>query len=226
MTWLAMAIPFLPHLTRDLYALLGWHPTLAYVAVETPSGYLRRVPRPAVLDYFKPAYCTIALLALGAMLTVELRRGFCLPRLVLIITQGLGLVLVWFAGLWGLAIIAINHWLTSIGLASHIADSQRCNRTAAVIMLAGTLLFCALFVDPHMVWAHGLSAATLHFSFAAVAFRLGLGFVHFLYDRWLYKFSDPAVRATIGAAVFDFKPQPHISRIKRFALQTYRASDV
>jgi hypothetical protein len=28
--------------------------------------------------------------------------------------------------------------------------------------------------------------------------RIGLGFVHFLYDRWLWKLSDPRVRATIG----------------------------
>jgi hypothetical protein len=26
--------------------------------------------------------------------------------------------------------------------------------------------------------------------------------VHFLYDRWLYKFSGPQVRATIGADMF------------------------
>lgn len=28
--------------------------------------------------------------------------------------------------------------------------------------------------------------------------RLGLGFVHFLYSRWVWKFSDPRVRATIS----------------------------
>ena len=32
--------------------------------------------------------------------------------------------------------------------------------------------------------------------------RFGLGFVHFLYDRWLYKFSDPEVGATIGQDIF------------------------
>jgi hypothetical protein len=29
--------------------------------------------------------------------------------------------------------------------------------------------------------------------------RMGLGFVHFLYDRWIWKLSDPQVRATIGS---------------------------
>ena len=28
--------------------------------------------------------------------------------------------------------------------------------------------------------------------------RMGLGFVHFLYDRWVWKLRDPLVRATIG----------------------------
>jgi hypothetical protein len=34
----------------------------------------------------------------------------------------------------------------------------------------------------------------------AVALRTGLGFVHFLYDRWVYRFGDPAVRAIVGSA--------------------------
>lgn len=197
-----MLMPFLPHLTRDLYALLGWHPALTYIRVEVPSGYLQRVPHPSVLGYFEPVYFTIAALAVAVMLALEWRRGFCLPRAVLILTQGAGLVLVWFAVLWGLAIIAINHWLTSIGLASHIADNRRCNGVAIGIMFAGAALFCVLFIDPRTVWMHGLSSAALSFSFAAVAFRLGLGFVHFLYDRWIYRFSNPAVRATIGASLF------------------------
>ena len=29
--------------------------------------------------------------------------------------------------------------------------------------------------------------------------RIGLGFVHFLYDRWLWRFSDPQMRARIGS---------------------------
>jgi hypothetical protein len=32
--------------------------------------------------------------------------------------------------------------------------------------------------------------------------RLGLGFVHFLYDRRIYRFSDPMVGATIGREIF------------------------
>jgi hypothetical protein len=32
--------------------------------------------------------------------------------------------------------------------------------------------------------------------------RIGLGFVHFLYDRWVYKLSDPQVRAIIGRDIF------------------------
>jgi hypothetical protein len=32
------------------------------------------------------------------------------------------------------------------------------------------------------------------------ATEIGLGFVHFLHDRWAYRFSNSEVRATIGTA--------------------------
>jgi hypothetical protein len=35
-----------------------------------------------------------------------------------------------------------------------------------------------------------------------LGFGTALGIVHFLYDRWVYSLSAPAVRATIGAAIF------------------------
>jgi hypothetical protein len=32
--------------------------------------------------------------------------------------------------------------------------------------------------------------------------RWGLGFVHFLYSRWVWNISDPKIRATIGRGIF------------------------
>jgi hypothetical protein len=69
-------------------------------------------------------------------------------------------------------------------------------------MGAGFVLFCLLFVDLRKLPTVGLTTAALYFTVTAVGFRLGLGFVHFLYDRWLYKLSDPPVRATIGRDIF------------------------
>jgi len=127
------------------------------------------------------------------------------PRALFILTDGLGLILIFHAGLWGFAIIGMNHWMVAIGLASHVHANQRGSSSAAPfvlgLMVAGAVLFSLLFVNLAAL-GHGFSGAALQFSTVIVGLRLGLGFVHFLYDRWLYKFSDPEARATIGGDVF------------------------
>lgn len=76
-------------------------------------------------------------------------------------------------------------------------------------MAAGLMLFCVLFVDPQKALSVGLSTGMLSFTVATVGFRLGLGFVHFLYDRWIYKLSNPQVRATIGRDIFRRSHRSH-----------------
>jgi hypothetical protein len=186
--WAAMAMPFIPHIAEGIHSLTGW-----------PSG-----PHP-FLDHLRLGYLVAALAMIVGMLAQEWFAGRSLPRAVFILTDGLGMVFVFHFGLWGFAIIALNHWLVAIGLASHVhANSSRGNPWpfALAMMSAGSVLFCFLFVDLRKVPTAGLSAATLHFTVAAVGLRLGLGFVHFLYDQWIYKLSDPQVRATIGRDIF------------------------
>ena len=67
------------------------------------------------------------------------------------------------------------------------------------LTIAGAAVFCLLFVSLSALPTYGFSVEVLHFTVTVVGLRLGLGFVHFLYDRWIYKLSDPRVRATIGA---------------------------
>ena len=53
------------------------------------------------------------------------------------------------------------------------------------------------------------SALSVRVTAIAVSIRLGLGFVHFCYDRWIYKLSDPAIRTTIGADLFGLPKTAH-----------------
>lgn len=304
-TWAAMLMPFIPRL---MWAFHDW------------TGLLSR----ADVDYVKPAYFILAVLAIGAMLWREITRtvraaasthnpsgsvmcgsaecvgifvgsiprlsraaqAYVSPRTILILTDGLSLVLIWYAGLWGFAIIALNHWLTAIGLASHVAANERmtrehnpgsdvpnapCIRTelrlaapwssgpagvqlsddtlrrshrnlrfvwsqllrssaamcsrfrlprcrrvldyqpaaafAITLIALGLALFAALFVRWPLYFGEPMALNNpyildperwLSFTVTAVGFRLGLGFVHFLYDKWLYKMSALEVRQTIG----------------------------
>jgi type IV secretory pathway TrbD component len=149
-----------------------------------------------------------------AMLWREWRTIRSLPRAIFILTDGLALILIFHIGLWGFAIIAMNHWLVAIGLASHVHANREGVSPwpfALGLCLAGLLLFAALFVDPVKLLSGGISTAMLSFSAAAVGFRLGLGFVHFLYDRWIWRLSDPQVRATIGRDLFPETRLPQLA---------------
>jgi hypothetical protein len=183
MTWAAMLMPFIPRLAHGLHDTTGWPPSPAFIA------------------YVRPAYFALAALAVGAMMWREMRLGTCAPRQILILTDGLAMMLIWFAGLWGFAILALNHWLVAIGLAAHVHANNR--RAASTLPFALTLIILGLVVFAVLFIRHAaLSTAMLGFTVTAVGARLGLGFDHFLYDRWIYKLSNSQVRATIGKDIF------------------------
>jgi hypothetical protein len=175
-TWATMLIPFIPHLAKGSHDAIGW-PT-------TPHPFL---------DYVHSLYVAVALVATAAMVICELRVGFCVPRLLFIAVNGFGMIAAFWFGLWGFAIVAINHWLVAIGLSSHVYSNNRnwpTSLVAASLIIFGILIFGLLFCKFYPV--------SMLVTTTALGFRVGLGFVHFLYDRCLYKFSDPVVRATIG----------------------------
>jgi hypothetical protein len=186
--WATMLMPFIPRMAKWTHDLAGW-PEHA---------------RP-FLDYVQQGYALTAVVVIVLMLWREWRVGPGPPRILFIVTDGFGMIMTFWFGLWGFAIIAINHWLVAIGLASHIHANHRGGSTRVFsvgLIAAGMVIFCLLFVNIGMLTVTGFSTDTLYFTVTAVGCRLGLGFVHFLYDRWIYKLSDPQVRATIGRDVF------------------------
>lgn len=183
--WAAMGAALIPRVAHGLHDLTGW-PARAH----------------PFLEYVMWTYLGAAVILIAAMLTHEWFTTRSLPRAIFIAVDGAALALVFCVGLWGFAIIALNHWLVAIGLAAHV-DANANQRSswpfALTVMAAGFALFCLLFVDLYRLPTVGLTIAALHFTVISVSFRLGLGFVHFLYDRWLYQLHRPEVRATIGA---------------------------
>jgi hypothetical protein len=86
-------------------------------------------------------------------------------------------------------IFSFNHWLVAIGLCS-IVSRRRWVFVAGMLLLGGA----------GFVWmiptSHGNLIRVVP---VIVCARIGFGFVHFLYDGWIWKLSDPQVRATIGS---------------------------
>jgi hypothetical protein len=87
-------------------------------------------------------------------------------------------------GLW-----SVNHWVVDLGLSSRVA--KRGWVFIAGVLAAGLVGF--LWMVPTS------SGMMIRMIPVIICARLGLGFVHFLYSRWVWQLSDPQVRATIGA---------------------------
>jgi hypothetical protein len=114
----------------------------------------------------------------------------------------------------GFAIYTAGHWLTAIGLSSHIYSVHRSKSGseahwydapfvfAIVLIVASVLCFVLLFASSTFTPSNNLIHASIHITATAIGLRAGLGFVHFLYDRYIYKFSNEEVRATIGKDLF------------------------
>jgi hypothetical protein len=145
-------------------------------------------------DAVRDGYVFIAAVAIVVMLWRETLAGIlCLPRVLFIVTDALGLVLVFWQGLTGFAIYSVNHWLVAIGLASHVHAGHRGRSPAlfaGLLMVSGTILFALLFLT--------FPRFAFRVTMPAIGLRVGIGFVHFLYDRYIWKLSDPQVRETIG----------------------------
>jgi hypothetical protein len=91
-----------------------------------------------------------------------------------------------------LGLLSLNHWLVEIGLCGRASGNQWL--FIGVVLALGTIGFAWLRVTP--------SGNMMVVIPVVVGARLGLSFVHFLYDRWIWKFSDPEIRATIGRKLF------------------------
>jgi hypothetical protein len=153
----------------------------------------------SLLEGFRYGCTAAALAAAGGMLW----RERCLPRVLFILTDALGIGLTFFGGLWGFAIISMNHWLVAIGLTSHVYGVHRGVSPlpfALALAAMGGIVYCLLFVD--------LRTGLLHFTALAAGLRLSSGFVHFLYDRWIWRLSDPRMRAIIGGDIFSPRHSP------------------
>jgi hypothetical protein len=124
--------------------------------------------------------------------------GWRVPRWVCVgATAALmaGIPLVFHAGWyrWFLLVaIDFNHWLIDIGL------SSRVSRYSWLFVPAVAALGCIGFVWKIPTPDH-ITTVIIPWVIQA---RWGVGIAHFLYSRWIWKLSDPQVRATIGQDLF------------------------
>ena len=147
-------------------------------------------------------YFLAAAAGVVAMLLTESRWS---PRILFIIADAIGLMFFLQSFLWGFAIWSMNHWLVAIGLSSHVYGVQRGRSPApfvAGLIAAGVFVFWLIYgsgVNLDTIFDPKFAVKTTIILMSA---RYGVAFTHFLYDRWLWQFSNPDVRATIGKNLF------------------------
>jgi hypothetical protein len=178
-TWATMSIPIVPALAKMVHGMIGW---------PAAHPFLDAIEAICVMGTF---------IVTAAMLVRERRNGWCVPRVLFIVTCSFGFVASFWFDVWAIAIVMINHWLVAIGLSSHVYSVHRhCSSSvvALVLIIVGVAMFALLFIS--------VPPLAVKVTFPALGLRIGIGFVHFLYDRWVYKLSDPNVGATIGRNMF------------------------
>jgi hypothetical protein len=85
-------------------------------------------------------------------------------------------------------LVSVNHWVVDLGLSSQVV--KRGWLFIAGVLSMGLIGFVWMVPSPG-----GTMIRMIPWIICA---RLGLGMVHFLYSRWVWKLSNPLVRATIG----------------------------
>ncbi len=107
-----------------------------------------------------------------------------------------GLVNAWWTGPLMIGAVSVNHWVVDIGLSSRVAKRSW-------VFIAGVLAVGVIGFVWIVPTSYGMMIRVVP---AIICARLGLGFVHFLYSRWVWKLGDPQVRATIGKDLFATPP--------------------
>lgn len=92
----------------------------------------------------------------------------------------------------GMGVFSASHWLQEIGLCAVV--SRRSWLFTAAALLMGVVGFAWMVPTPTGNFIRVIPVV--------ISARMGLGFAHFLYDRWLWKIGDPEVRAIIGSSLF------------------------
>lgn len=166
----------------------------------------------------------IAGVSLLYMLAREIAREekFSIPRFVTVANIGLLPIVIFYSMPAFNAMYGLSHFLTAIGLTGHILSVNQTRKAGRfewrkfAKFYATYLAFISIFPcflvykTMELEWSSNgflnLENASV-FLTTVVGFRFGLAIVHFLYDRFVYKFSQPEVRKSIGSDLLSpFEP--------------------
>ena len=89
-------------------------------------------------------------------------------------------------------VVSVNHWITDIGLSLRVAPRKWW--FVYILIVLSPVVFLWNVATPEGISLRRMEGVVIVFA----GLRWGVGFVHFLYSRWIWKLSDPQVRATVS----------------------------
>lgn len=98
----------------------------------------------------------------------------------------------WTVGMICIGAFSFNHWIVAIGLSSRA--SRHGWVFIAAVLGAGAIGFVWMIPTSDVMIIRAIPWI--------ISARLGLGFIHFLYDRWVWRMSNPQIRSIIAPALF------------------------
>jgi hypothetical protein len=107
-----------------------------------------------------------------------------------------------------------NHFITDIGLSWRVSGYRL--SFLCTLLVPAPLVFLWSFATPDGTAGRRMVGMVI----VLVGMRWGVGFVHFLYSRWVWKLGDPQVRATIARGCSQAQarhPDDAVGRVPRAA---------
>lgn len=118
-------------------------------------------------------------------------------------------------GIIAYSALYVNHWVVAVGLPAHVEASLAPSRprlrafgfVLGVLLLGGVGFVWTAPAWLWRAWGYAIPAHEPDFMLVnhvvpvLLSLRFGLSFVHFLYDRAIWKMSDPEVRAILAPAL-------------------------
>ena len=157
------------------------------------SIYRRKLGRPG-RRYIDKAMCvciTAAAMVISLLPSIRLAALGIFPQWQWLHLYSPPTIPLWF-GFLIFGLISVTHWLVAIGLTSLVSRRSRWMWVGSLLVV-GAVGFVWKAATPH---GDVLRALPL-----ILSFRFGLGLVHFIYDRKLWRLSDPQMRTIIGPAL-------------------------
>jgi hypothetical protein len=194
-------------------------PLACYFHFANLGALFEILPAPGEARGLGPVIVGGSLACAAAAVVLEWRRAArSWPRILFGIGMGLQpVVTVLFGPMYFLAVVMLNHWLVEIGFSAKVIGGSASRRLLGFVLAAGLLILISLqmkiwgfdgavavFSQEAMVWDPSGAHSPLlpqNVDWLGV-FLLGIFFVHFLYDRYLYAFGDPATGEIVKPLLF------------------------